>query len=60
VRRYQPWLAAVTALWGMASLALLSPIWSALWMHALLAISLTGAGALLAIGVLRTLRGPAR
>lgn len=60
VRRYQPWLAALTALWGMASLALLSPIWSALWMHALLAISLTGAGALLAIGVLRTLRGPAR
>ena len=59
VRRYQPWLTALTALWGMVSLALLSPNWSALWMHALLALSFTGAGALLAIGALRTLRGPA-
>ncbi|MBI3675349.1 MAG: phosphatidylcholine/phosphatidylserine synthase [Proteobacteria bacterium] len=58
VRRYQPWLAALAALWGAVNLALLSPNWSAPWMYTLLALSLTGAGALLAIGVLRTLRGP--
>ncbi len=59
VRAYQPWLAVVTALWGCSSLALLSPDWSVQWQHAWLALSLAGAGALLAIGVLRTLRGPA-
>ena len=59
VRRYQPWLGALTALWAMVSLALLWPGWSAPWMQALLSLSLTGAGALLALGILRTLRGPA-
>ena len=59
VRRYRPWLAVLTALWGVVSLALLWPGWSAPWMHALLSLSVTGAGVLLAIGVLRTLRGPA-
>ncbi|HEY0299934.1 MAG TPA: CDP-alcohol phosphatidyltransferase family protein, partial [Rhizomicrobium sp.] len=28
VRRYQPWLGALTVLWGMGSFALLSPDWS--------------------------------
>jgi phosphatidylcholine synthase len=55
---YQPWLAGITALWGVSSLALLLPDWSAPWKHALLAVSLVGAGALIAIGALRTLRGP--
>ncbi|HWA89476.1 MAG TPA: CDP-alcohol phosphatidyltransferase family protein [Rhizomicrobium sp.] len=60
VQRYQPWLGALTALWGMASLALLWPGWSAPWMRALLSVSLAGAAMLLAIGLLRTLRGAAR
>ena len=59
VRRYQPWLGALTALWGLASLALLWPSWSAPWARVLLYLSLTGAGALLAIGFLRTARGAA-
>ena len=57
VRLYQPWLGGLTALWGLGSLALLSPDWSPLWMHIWLALSLAGAGGLMAIGVLRTLRG---
>lgn len=57
VRRYQPWLAALTAVWGAVSLALLWPSWSAPWTDVLLSLSLAGAGALLAIGALRTLRG---
>lgn len=60
VRSYQPWLAVLTAVWGTSSLALLSPELSPIWTHALLALSLAGAGALLAIGVLRTLRGPSK
>jgi phosphatidylcholine synthase len=55
VRRFQPWLGALTALWGAASLALLWPEWSAAGMRVLLSLSLTGAGALLAIGLLRSL-----
>src|SRR5258708_21989135 len=58
VHSYRPWLRGLTALWGMSSLALLLPDWSPPWEHAWLALSLTGAAALLAIGVLRTLRGP--
>lgn len=57
---YQPWLAGLAALWGMSSLALLSPDWSPPWRHAWLALSLIGAGGLLAIGGLRTLRGPSK
>jgi phosphatidylcholine synthase len=60
VQRYQPWLAALTALWGMISLALLSPSLGASWMHALLALSLAGTSALLAIGLLRTLSGASK
>lgn len=59
VRAYQPWLAVLTALWGASSLALLSPDWSVAWRDAWLALSMTGAAALLAIGVLRSIRGPA-
>jgi len=58
VRAFQPWLAILTALWGVSSLALLWPDWSVQWRNIWLALSLTGAAALLAIGLLRTLRGP--
>jgi phosphatidylcholine synthase len=57
VRGYRPWLGIATALWGLGSLALLWPDWSAPWREAWLALSLAGAGVLLAIGLLRTLRG---
>lgn len=60
VRLYQPWLAGLTALWGLSSLALLWPDWSPFWMQAWLGLSLAGAAALLAIGALRTLRGESR
>ena len=56
VRRYQPWLGALTALWGLASLALLWPGWSAPWMRALLSLSLAVVAALLAAGMLRSLQ----
>jgi phosphatidylcholine synthase len=55
---YQPWCAAAAVLWGMGSLALLSPSWDSTWLHIWLALSLAGAGALLGIGAVRTLRGP--
>jgi phosphatidylcholine synthase len=59
VRLYQPWLSGVTALWGLASLALLLPGLDAKWAQALLVLSLIGAGALLVVGLIRTLKGPA-
>ena len=58
VRSYQPWLAGLTVLWGASSLVLLLPDWSPLWRDAWLTFSLVGAAALLALGALRTLRGP--
>lgn len=59
VHTYQPWLAVLTALWGMGSLALLLPDWSERWIQTWLVLSLAGAAALLAIGFIRTLRGAA-
>lgn len=58
VRGYQPFLGLATALWGLGSLSLLAPDLGSDWIRVLLAVSLTGAGALIAIGLLRTLRGP--
>jgi phosphatidylcholine synthase len=58
--RYQPWLTILAALWGASSLALLSTNWGPYWMRAWSALSLASAGALLAIGALRTTRGPAK
>ena len=60
VRAYRPWLAVLTPVWGIASLALLWPDWSAAWTQLWQVLSLAGALSLLAIGGLRTLRGPAR
>jgi phosphatidylcholine synthase len=58
VRSYQPWIAVLTGLWGTSSLSMLSPDLSLTWKHALLSLSLASASALLAIGVMHTLRGP--
>jgi phosphatidylcholine synthase len=60
VRSHRPWLAGLTAIWGVGSLALLFADWSARWTQLWLILSLTGAAGLLAVGGLRTLRGPAR
>jgi phosphatidylcholine synthase len=60
VRSSQPWIAILTGLWATSSLALLSPDLSVLWRRIFLAVSLGGVGALLAIGALRTVRGPAK
>jgi phosphatidylcholine synthase len=57
VRIYQPWLAVLTAVWGVGSLALLLPDWGERWMQMWLALSVAGAIPLLAIGFVRTLRG---
>jgi phosphatidylcholine synthase len=57
VRIYQPWLGLLTLVWGVASVALLWPGWSPLVGFVWLALSLTGAGLLPAVGLLRTLRG---
>ncbi len=57
VSDFQPWLRIVALLWAIATLALLWPGWGAdlarLWLYA----SYACAAALLAIGLVRTLRG---
>lgn len=60
VRAYQPWLAGVTTLWGASSLALLAPDWNSEWKTIWLGLSLAGACALLAIGILRTVSGASK
>jgi phosphatidylcholine synthase len=59
VREFRPWLTIVTALWVISSAALLWPRWSAETVAILLTLSLAGVAALLAMGLLRTLRGQA-
>ncbi|HEY1708607.1 MAG TPA: CDP-alcohol phosphatidyltransferase family protein [Rhizomicrobium sp.] len=58
VRSYRPWLTILMALWATGSLALLSPDWNSHWLQLWLVLSLTGAGGLFAIGLIRTFRGP--
>ena len=58
VRSYQPWSMVALMFWGTGSLALLFPDGSVLWIRAWLALSLSGAIALLVVSALRTLRGP--
>lgn len=57
VRDHQPWLRILALLWAVATLALLWPGWSPdlarLWLWA----SFASAAALLALGLIRTLRG---
>jgi phosphatidylcholine synthase len=58
VRAYQPWLGVLTALWALGSAALLWPGWPQQWMQVWLWLSVAGGGALLAIGLVRSVRGP--
>jgi len=57
VKRYQPWLGALTAIWGVSSTALLWPAWNETMLKGLEYTSVTTAAALLAIGLIRTVRG---
>ena len=58
VRAYQPWLGVLTGIWGAASVALLWEGWPPVWAQIWLTLSVAGGAALLAIGLLRSLRGP--
>jgi phosphatidylcholine synthase len=59
VRDFRPWLTIAAAVWVITSAALLWPHWSAEAAAVLLTLSLAGAAALVAMGLLRTLRGQA-
>jgi phosphatidylcholine synthase len=59
VRDFRPWLMIATAVWVITSVALLWPHWSVEAAAILLTLSLAGAAALVAMGLLRTLRGQA-
>jgi phosphatidylcholine synthase len=58
VREWQPWLKLLASLWAIATLALLWPGWSEGAGRAWLAVSLALAGLLVALGLIRTVRGP--
>jgi phosphatidylcholine synthase len=58
VRDYQPWLQLLAVAWAAATLALLWPGWSPAAARLWLAASLALAAMLLALGLLRSLRGP--
>jgi phosphatidylcholine synthase len=57
VRDYQPWLQILAILWAAATLALLWPGWSPAAGRAWLIASLVLSAMLIALGLLRTLRG---
>src|SRR4051812_48460078 len=57
VREFQPWLQGLAILWAVATLALLWPGWSPAAGRGWLAASLALAAALLALGLVRTVRG---
>ena len=59
VREWQPWLKSAALAWAAATLALLWPGWSARSASAWLAASLGLAAIMLALGLVRSLRGPA-
>ena len=58
VRDYQPWLQILALLWAAATLALLWPGWGPAALRLWLAASLVLAALLLALGLIRSLRGP--
>lgn len=60
VREWQPGLKLAALAWALATLALLWPGWSAAMARAWLAASLGLAAIMLALGLVRSLRGPAR
>ncbi|HWH17026.1 MAG TPA: CDP-alcohol phosphatidyltransferase family protein [Allosphingosinicella sp.] len=57
VRDYGRWLPVLAVIWALATAALLWPGWSGEARAAWLAVSLASAAALLALGLLRSLRG---
>jgi phosphatidylcholine synthase len=59
VQDFRPWLTIATAVWVIASAASLWPYWSPDTAAILLTLSLAAAAALVAMGLLRTLRGQA-
>ena len=59
VRAFQPWLRLVLVPWTLASSALFLPFWGPRTRLAWLALSLASLSPLLAVSLLRTLRGPA-
>jgi phosphatidylcholine synthase len=60
VRDFQPWLRILALSWAAATLALLWPGWGAGALRLWLAASLILAFVLLALGLIRSLRGPSR
>lgn len=58
VRDYGRWLPLLACLWATATAALLWPGWNEAARAAWLAVSLAAAAALLALGLLRSVRGP--
>lgn len=60
VRDYQPWLKLLAILWAAATLALLWPGWSSAEARAWLIASLAAAASLLALGLVRTVKGAPR
>lgn len=58
VTDYGKWLPALALIWAAATAALLWPAWGQDVQRALLAVSLTAAAILFALGLLRTFRGP--
>ena len=59
VSERQPWLKLLALAWAVATLALLWPGWSSDGGRVLLGVSLALAAILVALGLVRTLRGPA-
>jgi phosphatidylcholine synthase len=57
---YGRWLPVLALLWAAATVALLWPGWAGGVRGMLMAVSLAAAAALLALGLLRTVRGPKR
>ncbi len=61
VKRFQPWLGIVTALWGLGSVALLLfAAWSAMWREVWLTLSVGGGVVLFGVGLVRSFVGEAR
>jgi phosphatidylcholine synthase len=58
VRDYGKWLPVLAILWALATVALLWPRWSDAAGTALLAFSLAAGAVLMALGLIRTVRGP--
>lgn len=58
VRDFQPWLMALALVWAVATAGLLSPAWGPAVAAALRILSLSTAAVMMAMGLVRTIRGP--